>query len=270
MKCCYCRQNHPITNCPHDKGLISLLDNPIQPIFEQFTLRVIKRIASLYGVKTSLSKAVLIGHLTKIWKGIHGQKEMAKSFSPTCEKNIVMCSPITQKQPQKRKENESCPICMEIIDETGKNVTTTKCGHSFCTECILKTVLCNSSNAKKCPMCRANLLQEADENNVNVNNRVRSVSSDNDEFSWVIDDVELEIPTHAPIFPESIETIQLDQFWEGLVPIQHDTSDISEVRNNRIRENRARRIQDASEREARLAYQHLIASDEYMNGYETP
>ena len=57
MKCCYCRQNHPITNCPHDKGLISLLDNPIQPIFEQFTLRVIKRIASLYGVKTSLSKA---------------------------------------------------------------------------------------------------------------------------------------------------------------------------------------------------------------------
>ena len=46
---------------------------------------------------------------------------------------------------------DSCAICMNII---GKECATTKCGHKFCTECLLKAVQRNGS----CPLCRNELI----------------------------------------------------------------------------------------------------------------
>lgn len=49
-----------------------------------------------------------------------------------------------------RKE---CPVCFEKI--TTKNVTVTKCGHEFCTTCLLKSAIRNG----ECPMCREKLCE---------------------------------------------------------------------------------------------------------------
>ncbi len=47
---------------------------------------------------------------------------------------------------------DSCPICLQII---GEDSCKTKCGHRFCTGCLLKAVQRNSS----CPMCRCELIK---------------------------------------------------------------------------------------------------------------
>lgn len=51
------------------------------------------------------------------------------------------------------KEQKECPICYEKL--TTKNITITKCGHDFCTTCILKSAIRNG----ECPMCREKLCE---------------------------------------------------------------------------------------------------------------
>ena len=46
-------------------------------------------------------------------------------------------------------QKKECPICMEYLSTT-KNYTITKCGHEFCTTCLLKSCVRNG----KCPICR--------------------------------------------------------------------------------------------------------------------
>jgi hypothetical protein len=54
-----------------------------------------------------------------------------------------------------QKENE-CPVCMEDI--TGKSYFTGKCGHKFCSPCIVENMCVNKQTGKKCPMCRENFM----------------------------------------------------------------------------------------------------------------
>ena len=46
-----------------------------------------------------------------------------------------------------------CPICFDKIMD--KNVSVTKCGHTFCTTCLLKSVNRNG----ECPICRTKLCE---------------------------------------------------------------------------------------------------------------
>jgi len=51
---------------------------------------------------------------------------------------------------------EDCPICMESL---GKNdVCVTKCGHKFCTSCLLQS----AQNNTDCPLCRTELAPKID------------------------------------------------------------------------------------------------------------
>lgn len=54
-----------------------------------------------------------------------------------------------------QKENE-CPVCMEDI--TGKSYFTGKCGHKFCSSCIVENMCINKKTGQKCPMCRQNFM----------------------------------------------------------------------------------------------------------------
>jgi hypothetical protein len=45
-------------------------------------------------------------------------------------------------------EREKCPVCLEKLGET--NIFITKCGHTFCGECILR----NNQFRNSCPLCR--------------------------------------------------------------------------------------------------------------------
>ena len=56
----------------------------------------------------------------------------------------------TKPKVKKIKTNE-CPICYEKLQDI--NVCTTKCGHSFCHQCMMKSLKWNN----KCPSCRDKL-----------------------------------------------------------------------------------------------------------------
>lgn len=46
-----------------------------------------------------------------------------------------------------------CPICKESLSD--KNVCNTKCGHTYCMNCIIK----HSNNDKRCPLCRKEVFE---------------------------------------------------------------------------------------------------------------
>lgn len=46
----------------------------------------------------------------------------------------------------------SCPVCFELISEA----TITRCGHTYCSKCIQKSIEIN----KKCPKCNQSLTVE--------------------------------------------------------------------------------------------------------------
>ena len=53
----------------------------------------------------------------------------------------------------------SCPVCLEPL---GKASATLKCGHKFCTECLLNSIAKNTGTIEgdtrnKCPMCRSEM-----------------------------------------------------------------------------------------------------------------
>ena len=62
----------------------------------------------------------------------------------TCEKRSVATP-----KPTPVIESDTCPICMETLEKT--NYASTKCGHQFCLECLLRHV----STKSDCPLCRA-------------------------------------------------------------------------------------------------------------------
>tara|TARA_Y100001970_G_C14159045_1_gene817393 strand:- start:598 stop:1062 length:465 start_codon:yes stop_codon:yes gene_type:complete len=53
------------------------------------------------------------------------------------------------------KPETICNICLNTID-TKDNITTLKCNHSFCYECIFETYLFSIGNTRVCPYCRKN------------------------------------------------------------------------------------------------------------------
>lgn len=52
---------------------------------------------------------------------------------------------------KKQKIYDSCPICLEVIQDC--NYVVTKCNHKFCFSCLMNS--CNVNN--KCPLCRAEI-----------------------------------------------------------------------------------------------------------------
>lgn len=53
------------------------------------------------------------------------------------------------------ESKDSCPICLKII---GLDSCITKCGHKFCTGCLLQSI----QNKNTCPLCRNELVQNSD------------------------------------------------------------------------------------------------------------
>lgn len=54
------------------------------------------------------------------------------------------------------EDKNECPICMEDISD--KSYFTGKCGHKFCSPCIVENMCVNKQTGKKCPMCRQNFM----------------------------------------------------------------------------------------------------------------
>ena len=70
-------------------------------------------------------------------------------------------------------EENSCPICYEVLCTNGTNVLQTECKHSFHTNCFLKHT---SINGYKCPYCRHSLVESS---NTEENDRVNTTAYSN-------------------------------------------------------------------------------------------
>lgn len=55
---------------------------------------------------------------------------------------------------------DKCPICFDTIDQSKPNFVKTKCGHSFCFECLNTSLKENN----KCPCCREDIEKEKRKN----------------------------------------------------------------------------------------------------------
>uniref|UniRef100_A0A6C0C3B0 RING-type domain-containing protein n=1 Tax=viral metagenome TaxID=1070528 RepID=A0A6C0C3B0_9ZZZZ len=74
-----------------------------------------------------------------------------------------------------------CAVCLENIGST--NCTTTKCGHTFCFQCIGKVIVNNNNT---CPLCRESLIDGIDtleDDNITIIEDDYSSDSDNESMS---------------------------------------------------------------------------------------
>jgi len=59
---------------------------------------------------------------------------------------------------------DNCPLCLDVISEAS---TILKCGHKFCSECILNSVALNTgteegTSRNRCPLCRVPMCEEVE------------------------------------------------------------------------------------------------------------
>ena len=145
-RCSYCNSDgHNITSCIEDSDMDKLLDSNIEPNFNNLSLKTLKKIASLTGLRTSIPKSQLVNTFKRMWR-VRNEERINKSSTLKKELNTNTTNNLD--------EQTDCPICMEELGVTDN--CTTKCGHKFCSSCFVKSVM----RKNNCPMCRALLIDD--------------------------------------------------------------------------------------------------------------
>jgi hypothetical protein len=122
-----------------------LLDSNIEPNFHNLSLKTLKKIASLTGLRTSIPKTQLVNTFKHTWR-VRNEERLNKSSTLKKELNKNTTSNLD--------EQTECPICMDELGVTDN--CTTKCGHKFCSSCFVKSVM----RKNNCPMCRAPVIDD--------------------------------------------------------------------------------------------------------------
>jgi len=152
-KCCsYCEsEHHNISVCPVDNDLDKLLDSIIEPNFNNLSIKVLKKLAALTGLKTSLPKIQLAITFKRTWmmRGRRRTEELE-----TQHQKVLLVN--KEKQQKQHQVEEECPVCMDVLGQVNRCIT--KCGHMFCSTCFIKTAMRKNS----CPMCRSELIESSD------------------------------------------------------------------------------------------------------------
>ena len=149
VNCSYCNSSeHNISSCQIDNDLIKLVNSVEEPNFKSLSLRVLKKMATQIGVKTSLTKIHLELIMKKQWlnnkrERVEEENKLRQELAAIKINNLI----------------EDCPICMEKIEGSSSS---TPCGHKFCTSCFVKSVVRNN----KCPMCRACIIPAEEYNDI--------------------------------------------------------------------------------------------------------
>ena len=149
VNCSYCNSSeHNISSCQIDNDLIKLVNSVEESNFKSLCLRVLKKMATQIGVKTSLAKIHLELIMKKQWlnnkrERVEEENKLRQELAAIKINNLI----------------EDCPICMEKIEGSSSS---TPCGHKFCTSCFVKSVV----RKNKCPMCRACIIPEEEYNDI--------------------------------------------------------------------------------------------------------
>ena len=143
-KCSYCEsEQHNINTCPVDTDLDKLLDSDCEPNFHKLSLKMLKKIASLTHYKTTVPKLKLASTFKRVWKV---RKNKREEELVTVKKELQAINI--------QDEQKDCQVCMEELGKTDN--CTTKCGHRFCSSCLIKWVMKKNS----CPVCRSYLIDD--------------------------------------------------------------------------------------------------------------
>ena len=149
MYCSYCNGlGHKITECDKDLHLKDIIYADVEPDFRVMQHRVLKRIASLHDIKTSLPRIQIICKLRKIWRDYNSEEEHIEAEhieAEHFEAEHIEAEHIEE-------DDDECPICYNVLGDRGKTIT--DCGHEFCTQCFIR----HSRSHNSCPMCRQDLL----------------------------------------------------------------------------------------------------------------
>ena len=81
--------------------------------------------------------------------------------------------------------SEECAICYQSM--TGRATCTLSCNHSFCLTCMITL---NSRNQNACPMCRASIFQEEEQQNIST--QTREIETNNIETNNTNDNNRIE------------------------------------------------------------------------------
>ena len=212
--CSYCGNSaHNIGNCRVDNELGTMLDLPLCPKFFDMSHKILKKIAACCGLKTSLSKLQLACRLSQEHRRRHVVVEGVSS----------------------NFEETSCPICLDEFEKTGlraRNTTITKCGHKFCTSCIILHARRNDD----CPCCRTSMSAP-----------IHKEVPDPTYIGWdedILGRVTEENEQYAQLSGRSPSI--LDENWDRLMyALNHvDTTDTSHPRPNEPVDNEPRILQN--------------------------
>lgn len=92
--------------------------------------------------------------------------------------NNIEMLPIIDSTPNIDTQNEDCPICMEKLT-ADKNICITKCGHKFCSQCLIRAARTKNS----CPLCRQALTDhEVESSHEFTRDEVYALIDDNDYY----------------------------------------------------------------------------------------
>lgn len=94
---------------------------------------------------------------------------------------------------ESNKEPDTCSICLEIL---GNNRSTTSCGHTFCTDCLMTSVRLNQN----CPMCRQQVGRQI--------NQPTDSDSDSDSDLEIVVDSDSELDSDTDDEAERIENFR--------------------------------------------------------------
>tara|TARA_Y100000813_G_C24158692_1_gene351034 strand:- start:1337 stop:1777 length:441 start_codon:yes stop_codon:yes gene_type:complete len=102
--------------------------------------------------------------------------------------------------------NEDCPICMEKLT-ADKNICITRCGHKFCSECLIRSARSKNS----CPLCRQALTEhEIDTQHDFTNAEVYALIDDNDYYEETFEQLRDIFAQREPRFNPSPMNVDSD------------------------------------------------------------
>ena len=113
-----------------------------------------------------------------------------------------------EEEEEEEEEPNCCAICFDATD-AARNFVSLNCGHQFHFACIMGNMANGGNNRNQCPMCRGDVLQEYDVDNldVRIDEMVENAASHNQRLQ---DELALTQQRHADLSAEYMRVMSMN------------------------------------------------------------
>ena len=114
----------------------------------------------------------------------------------------------SEEEEEEEEEPNCCAICFDATD-AARNFVSLNCGHQFHFACIMGNMASGGNNRNQCPMCRGDVLQEYDVDNldVRIDEMVENAASHNQRLQ---DELALTQQRHADLSAEYMRVMSMN------------------------------------------------------------